>query len=249
MNTNENLHAGHRERLRDMIERTGIYQLSDLHFLENLLTFVIPRVDTNPIAHRLIEEFKTIDNIFEASIQALEKIEGVGPKTARFIQYMSSVCYMNNKAKAMKKSYIGTTSAMINYIQGVMPPSDNEQFIVLIAGKNFEVKTYKVFKGVSHSFITVDANELSDYLIKHKASFCLLAHTHPEHTALPSASDKDAMGKIGKLLDSLQITLLDNLILGKKDFYSFRFDRIKRYSELNYDYKAEKFINEGEGNQ
>ena len=101
MVTNEkkvkNIHAGHRQRLRKQIDSIGLYNLSDLHFLEYLLTFVIKRADTNPIAHGLLNKFGSMDKIFNAPLSQLTKVKGIGQKTAEFLQYMSSVVYMNNK--------------------------------------------------------------------------------------------------------------------------------------------------------
>ena len=233
MKTKENIHAGHRERLRKYVEKTGIYNLSDLHMLEYLLTFSIPRADTNPIAHALLKEFKTIDNIFGASQKALCSVDGIGPNTARFLELMSGVCYFNNRAKAQNNPYAGNLNGCISFIQNILPPSENEQFIVLILSKNLKVKNYKIFKGISHSYINFDLKELSEFLINHRASFCIMAHTHPNHNATPSNSDIATFNTIQPLIDSLSIVLLDNLILGETEFCSFRNDFIRFYDELN----------------
>ena len=84
-----NIHNGHRQRLRSNIDKHGLYNMDDVHFLEYLLTFVISRADTNPIAHELLETFGSIDEVFNADIEALLDVKGVGIKTARFLQYMS----------------------------------------------------------------------------------------------------------------------------------------------------------------
>lgn len=238
MNGKKNVHEGHRERFREQVYNTGIYNLSDIHFLEYLLQFVIPRVDTNPIAHALLDEFKTIDAIFGATLEALQGVPGVGEKTARFLQTMSSVCYMNKKAQALKKPHVGTLAEIIYFVQNILPPSTNEQFIILIVGKNFEVKSYKIFSGISHSYINFDSKELSEYLVKHKTSFCIMAHTHPEHTALPSGSDNYTFDRFAPLLDALSIQLLDNIILGEKDVFSYRINCIRYYSEITNDFCA-----------
>ena len=191
---------------------------------------MIPRTDTNPIAHRLLDEFKTIDNIFEATPQALESIPGIGEKAARFIQVLSCSCYMYNKSKAHKKPYVGTFSTLLPFLHGIIPPSDNEQFIALVIGKNYEVKNYKLFKGVSHSFVSFDTKALSEYLMKNKPPYCVLAHTHPNHTALPSQSDRESFYKLAELIKSMSIELLDNLVIGERDFYSFRINTLRKLS-------------------
>jgi len=232
MKTKENIHAGHRQRLRERIDASGLYNLSELHFLENLLTYTISRADTNPIAHELLNEFKTIDSIFEASLEALMSVKGVGEKTARFLQYMSAVVYMSNRSKAIKRPVVGNISSTLSFIANILPPTNNEQFVVLIIGKNFEVKNYKIFKGISHSYIDFDSQELMDFLIKHKASFCIMAHTHPDHSSNPSVSDYEMFTMMNHNLQMMRIGLVDNLILGEKDFYSSKIQETRPYDDF-----------------
>lgn len=229
----QNIHAGHRKRFREMVSRTGICNLTDLHFLEYLLMFVIPRADTNPIAHHLLEEFGSIDNIFNADVDALAMVSGVGIKTAEFLHAMGGVCFMYNKAKITNKPSIQNLKAAVEYIKGVLPPSLNEQFIIVICTKSFNVKYHKIFTGVSHSYVNFDSKELSEMLIKHKVEFCLFAHTHPEHSSAPSRSDNDTFERLTPLLKALNICLVDNIILGKDDFYSFNRNKIVKYCDAD----------------
>ena len=237
MKTKENIHAGHRQRLREQIDATGLYNLSDLHFLEQLLTYTITRANTNTIAHALLNEFKSIDNIFEASVESLMSVKGVGEKTARFLQYMSAVAYMSNKSKVIKKPFVGNITSALTFVTNILPPTDNEQFVVLIINKNFEVKNYKIFKGISHSYVDFDSQELFDFLVKHKSSFCIIAHTHPHHSAMPSASDYNMFEMMNHNLNLMRIKLIDNLILGEQDFYSSKIEETRQYndfSDFNY---------------
>lgn len=237
MKTKENPHAGHRKRLREQIELNGLYNLSELHFLENLLTYTITRADTNPIAHALLNEFKTIDSIFEATPEALMSVAGVGEKTAKFLNYMSAVVYMSNKSKVIKYPSVNTISSTLKFIANILPPTDKEQFVVLIVNKQYEVKNYKIFKGISHSYVDFDSQELYDYLVKHKTSFCILAHTHPNHSAIPSANDYKMFEMISYNLSMMRISLIDNLVLGDKDFYSARLGETVLYCDYtNYSY-------------
>ena len=51
------IHAGHRERMVEgFLKNTG--GLNDHQVLEILLFFAIPRIDTNPLAHKLIKMFE-----------------------------------------------------------------------------------------------------------------------------------------------------------------------------------------------
>lgn len=242
MKTKENIHSGHRERLRNLIEANSVHNISDLHFLEHALTFSIPRSDTNPLAHRLLEHFKSMDNIFEAETNSLLNIEGIGPKTAELLKMLGRACYLYNKSKALKKPYVGTMNLAINFINNIIPPALTEQFVVLVLNKNLTVKNYKIFSGLSHSKISLQLNELSEYLISAKGGFCIFAHNHPYVSANPSKSDLDAFNKLGTLTQSLSITLIDNLILGHEDFYSYKHQQTYIYNTIDIDYKSLKLL-------
>lgn len=226
----KNIHSGHRERLRQVISKNGIYNLNDLHFMEYLLTFVITRADTNPIAHALLEKFGGIDEIFDASIESLLTIDGIGVKTARFIQYMSVSAYMYNKSKALKKPKLNTLKNIVNFLHNIFPPSDNEQFIILVLNKDYSLKTYKLFKGISHSFISIDVNDFTDILVQNKAKFIIMAHTHPKHTAEPSIEDVKIYERLKTITSALSINIVDNLVLGESEFYSAKANEIFPYN-------------------
>ena len=51
---NKNPHINHRKRLYALTEKIGIDNLTDIQAMELLLTYVIPRKDTNEIVHFLM---------------------------------------------------------------------------------------------------------------------------------------------------------------------------------------------------
>lgn len=85
MKQESELHKGHRGRLRQRILEQGLDSLEPHEILEFLLGYAIPRQDTNPIAHALIDRFGTLEAVLSAEIPELSKIKGVGPGTARWL--------------------------------------------------------------------------------------------------------------------------------------------------------------------
>lgn len=82
----ENFHDGHRERLRDKIDKDGVETLQPHEILEFLLYPVIPRRDTNPIAHDLLERFDSLRGIFTAEPAQLMEIDGMSELSALWLQ-------------------------------------------------------------------------------------------------------------------------------------------------------------------
>ena len=78
----ENVHEGHRARIRASYRERGLDGMADHEVLELLLTYVIPRRDVNPIAHRLISVFGSLSNVMNAAPQELMRVDGIGEQAA-----------------------------------------------------------------------------------------------------------------------------------------------------------------------
>ena len=85
------LHRNHRQRLKARFENEGLEHFEDHNVLELLLFYVIPRCDTNEIAHMLLQEFGSISNVFNAPVEALSGVPGIGREAAQFIKLIAAV--------------------------------------------------------------------------------------------------------------------------------------------------------------
>ncbi len=81
----KNIHAGHRERMRNRFLAAGFDNFQPHEVLEVLLYEFIPVRDTNPLGHALIEHFGSVENVLTASPEELTKVPGIGKKTAERI--------------------------------------------------------------------------------------------------------------------------------------------------------------------
>ena len=80
------MHKEHRQRLKNRFLKEGLDNFDELYVLELLLFYCIPRIDTNPIAHRLLEHFGSLPAVLDATPAELEKIEGVGKNASTFLR-------------------------------------------------------------------------------------------------------------------------------------------------------------------
>lgn len=82
-------HDGHRERKRRQFREHGIDAFADHEVLELLLYYAIPRRDTNPIAHALMERYDSLSGVLNAPVEDLEKVEGIGESAAILLSLVS----------------------------------------------------------------------------------------------------------------------------------------------------------------
>ena len=74
------MHEFHRQRLRERYLKCGFEAFADHELLEMLLSYAIPRKDTNAIAHALLGKFGSLRNVLLAELPELIAVDGMGPR-------------------------------------------------------------------------------------------------------------------------------------------------------------------------
>ncbi len=79
------LHSGHRNRLKSKLLKGGDCCLEPHELLEILLFYSIPRINTNEIAHKILDKFDSVSVALDSSPKELMEIEGVGKSSTSLI--------------------------------------------------------------------------------------------------------------------------------------------------------------------
>lgn len=126
------IHDGHRERFRARFLQDGLDGFEDHQVLELLLFHVIPRADTNPIAHRLMRRFGTLSAVLEADPKDLASVEGMGDKAAAFLSLIPQVTrrYFHDRVNRDNPP-LTSSEAVIGYLVPLMAGRPEEVFYVL----------------------------------------------------------------------------------------------------------------------
>lgn len=86
------IHDGHREKMRQRFMTGGLDAFADHEILELLLYYAIPRRDTNPIAHALMERYGSLPAVLAAPMEDLKRTEGIGESAAVLLHLVPQVC-------------------------------------------------------------------------------------------------------------------------------------------------------------
>ena len=217
-----NLHEGHRQRLKDRFLKEGLSNFEDHNILEILLFYSVPRADTNEIAHKLLKKFGSLSGVFDASLEELCTVDGIGVHSATLIKLMPEIssAYGIDKTKNIRQ--LNTAQELGAYFMPkFIGKKDEESHIVLLDNKNKIIKSEMVAKG------SVDAVQLSvrtiiSQAINNNATSVVLAHNHPAGVALPSANDIKMTKRLFEALRLADIKLKDHIIVADDDFVSLR---------------------------
>ena len=183
-----NIHAGHRERLRAQIAKSGISDMPDHVVLEYLLFHTIPRIDTNPLAHLLIDRFGSLTGVFDADMAELLKVPGVGENTACFLKSFALIHerYAMEKIKGHERFSIEALAGFL--IDYFLNKTDEEVFVFCLDNGGGLVGKESVYHGSINSTY-VSPRALLETVCRYGAVSIILAHNHPSGNATPSSED------------------------------------------------------------
>ena len=180
------VHEGHRARLSAQIEKTGLSSLPDHVALEFLLFYVIPRRDTNPLAHALIDRFGSLSAVFDANERDLQSVKGVGPAVARFLKVFPMV----NELYALEKLKGGKDAPTIEEIGAFLVgyylnKTEEEVYAFFFDNAGRLIGRETVCRG-SVNAAGLPPRALLDAICRRGAVSVILAHNHPAGSAEPS---------------------------------------------------------------
>ena len=216
------VHDGHRARKKEQFRIHGLDAFADHEALELLLFYAIPRVDTNPIAHRLIERFGSLDGVLSAPPEELEKVEGVGESAATLLSLILPLVRRSRTTAAKPPVIIGTTQDAGNYFVDLFFGMREERlYEACLDAKGKLLRCAKVADG-SVDAVSVNIRVIVENALKCGASAVVLSHNHPSGVALPSADDNATTLAVYDALRTVDIRLLDHIIVADDDFVSIR---------------------------
>lgn len=228
----ELIHRDHRSRMKARFAAQGLDGLNDHEALELLLYFAVPRVDTNPIAHRLLDTFGSLHGVIDASPEALKRVQGIGENAATLLVLLREMMrrYAMDKAeKDFKSASLTTTEKIGRYLTPFFVGVNEERMVALatdIKGKVLGVE--EISRGTTRA-TDVNIRRLAEFAIRYQAASVILAHNHPGGLALPSHDDMQTTRRIRETLGSLSIGLRDHIIISGDDFVSMSDSGMLKY--------------------
>jgi len=214
------VHDGHRARLKEQFSEHGLGALPDHNVLELLLFYSIPRGDVNPLAHDLVDRFGSLAAVFDAPIEKLMSVPGVGENTARLIKLIPQVSRRYLISRAKFDGILSSPAAAGRYLLPYFyAERDEVVYLVCLDGKRQVLSCRCLFRGSVNS-ANVSVRKLVETALSCNAASVILAHNHPSGIAVPSREDEATTRRIMAALDAVEIELADHIVVADDDFVS-----------------------------
>ena len=216
-------HNGHRQRMKQSFLKEGNFDSFQPHnILEYLLFYTIPIRDTNELAHRLINHFGSLSAVFDAPYSELIKVEGIGSHTAALIKAILPMA----RAYSVDRDKVGTmlcdTKSIISYLKDKYIGYTDEVLSVISMDNRCKVLSFDIITKGALDYVPLDKRKMLEILLRTGATSAIVAHNHPGGLALPSEGDKAATKTLSLACASVNVRLVDHIVLSGEDGVSMR---------------------------
>ncbi len=222
-------HDGHRARLRESFIETGIEGMADHQVLELLLTYALPRVDVNPLAHRLMDRFGSLSQVLSAGTDQLRQVQGVGGSTAVFLSLLGQVdrrMLLQRFPCRNKRPVLGTPASLGGYMLTLSLQDRYETLWLVCLNRKYELIHESVISSGSLTEVLADPRPVLETALVHKACFIALGHNHPSGDVSPSREDEDTARRMEAAAQAVGVGVVDQFILGRGAVYSLKSGRV-----------------------
>ena len=217
----DNIHAGHREKMRDrFIRDKGFENFEDHQILELLLFYAIPRSDTNPLAHELLDQFGSLKGVLEARPEQLMQIKGIGKEAATLISMVVPLTRVWHRCAMNVPDRIGNSREAENYCLSILAGERTERFYVVSLNAQCKVLGRRKISEGSLSEVSAYPRMVMETALNYNAHSVLLCHNHPGGTCAPSPEDVSSTLQLQRLLNGVGILVLDHIIVAADKTYS-----------------------------
>jgi DNA repair protein RadC len=220
-NDDEKQAAGHRARLRRKLLDAGPAAFHDYELLEYLLSLTIPRVDTKPLAKRLLHDFGGIGPLLSASADTLRR-EGLTDPTIGALKIAEATALRMLEVRIEQQPILSSWEALGDYLHAAMAHSRVEEVRVLfLNAKNRLIANEALWQG-SVDEASLHVREVIARAIALGATALIIVHNHPSGDPTPSQQDIRLTRDLVEAGRHMKVTVHDHVIVGASGRSSMR---------------------------
>ena len=221
--------------MREKFRQGGGEALADHEILEMLLFYSIPRINTNEIAHRLIDQFGGLSGVLSAKRHELTAVPGIGEQSADLVGLIGELYLRTEREDEKSSPRFNDLDDVGRYLVKQLDGLARERVLLLLLTADFRlIATHQISEG-SVNESNVDVRQIMEYAIMAKASHIVLAHNHPDPMLTPSQADESVSISLMHAASIMGINLWEHVLVsdGKYLFILRELLSRKPYSSLD----------------
>ena len=212
----------HKKRLVERLKKSSLESFHDYEVLELLLTYSLKQKDVKPVAKSLLERFKGLRGVFDAGVEDLREVTGVGENAAVLIGLVKGAAEQYLKERVIGGDVIRNPDDVVRYLRLTLSNSRVEQFIAIYMNARNEAIAVETLHVGTVNATVVYPRKAIELAFKHGARSVIFVHNHPSGNTAPSEPDRHLIMVLDRAAIAVDMLVHDHMIIGKDKFFSAR---------------------------
>ncbi|MBM7642789.1 RadC family protein [Streptococcus loxodontisalivarius] len=207
-----------RERLMDK----GAEQLSNQELLAILLRTGTRQDSVLNLSTKILNDLDSLADFRKLSLQELQTISGIGKVKSIEIKAMLEFARRISESDYLNSERILSSERIARKMMFELGDKQQEHLVAIyLDTQNRIIEQRTIFIGTVRRSIA-EPREILHFACRNMATSLIIVHNHPSGSVSPSENDLQFTQKIKRSCEDIGIVCLDHIIVGKKDYYSFR---------------------------
>ncbi|NTU58945.1 MAG: DNA repair protein RadC [Chlorobiaceae bacterium] len=207
-------------RPRERFLRSGPSSLSPAELLALILRSGTRKLNILDTCNRIIAEH-SLERLADLSLKELQKMPGIGEAKAMQISAVFELNKRLHHTRNLNRKVHGARD-VFEYMTGRIPDESREHLCVLFLNTRNQIIRHEFVSVGTLTASLIHPREIFKAAIRESAHSIILVHNHPSGDVQPSNADKQVTTILKQAGNLLQIELLDHVIVGSEDWFSFR---------------------------
>ncbi len=210
------------DRPREKLLQKGKASLSNAELIAILIGSGNKEESAVGLSKRILASVaNNLNTLGKLTVQELVTFKGIGEAKAISIIAAAELGRRRRLQEAQQELKITSSNQVFNLMQPIIGELLHEEFWIIYLNHSNKVleKTQLSKGGITGTL--VDVRLVLKQALQIGATGIILVHNHPSGTLKPSQADKQITNKLSTASKSLDIKVLDHLIVTEKDYFSF----------------------------
>lgn len=212
----------YRKRLEERFKKGSFDGFHDYEVLELVLTHVRPARDLKSLARRLLERFRGLRGVFDATPGELGAISGMNENTITFIRFLKETAGAYLLDRMMGHDIVNSPQEALDYLNMTLSGERVEKFVAIYLNSKNEVLAVEVLHEGTINQTVVYPRKAIEKAFSHNAHSVIFVHNHPSGDASPSGVDRELAGVLERAAEAVDLIVHDHLIVGRDSHFSAR---------------------------
>ncbi|OCB70495.1 hypothetical protein B0A79_00225 [Flavobacterium piscis] len=209
------------DRPREKLMLKGKIALSDAELIAILIGSGSRNESAVALSKRILSSVDSLNGLGKMSVSQLTNFKGIGEAKAITIIAALELGRRRRAEDAVDLVKVTSSKKVFEMMQPIIGELTHEEFWVLFLNNSNKIISKSQLSKGGITGTIVDARLVFKLALENGATGLILCHNHPSGNLQPSEADKEITKKLKLAGESLDVKVLDHLIITETKYYSF----------------------------